>query len=471
MARNKLTAGRVRDFLCNADAGQSFLWDTEAPGLAVRATNKGAKAFIFQGKLRGQTIRITIGDVRTWDIESNNPERPGAREEARRLQSLIDQGIDPRQDRADRDTAAEARKDAARRLDVTVSEAWDSYIENRKAGWRPRHLQNLENLAKEGGKPRTRGRRPGDPETTKPGPIHPLLGMKLHALDSNAVRRWLEKEVQRGPGQADQAFRALRAFLGWCSEHEEYGAATQVDACLAKSVKEVAPTIGAKEGDVLQREQLRPWFEAVRRIKNPVISAYLQSLLLTGARREELAGLTWEGVDFQWKSLTIHDKVEGERIIPLTPYVSHLLRALKTRNETQPPMPKKLRQKGVVTKQEWKPSPWVFPSPTSASGRLQEPRLQHNNALEYAGLPHVSLHGLRRSFGTLAEWTETPVGVVAQIMGHKPSALAEKHYRRRPLDLLRAWHVKIEEWILEEAGIEQPKDEQAGLRLVSGGMA
>jgi integrase len=83
-----------------------------------------------------------------------------------------------------------------------------------------------------------------------------------------------------------------------------------------------------------------------------------------------------------------------------------------------------------------------------------------------AGLPHLSLHGLRRSFGTLAEWTETPVGVVAQIMGHKPSAIAEKHYRRRPLDLLRKWHEKIEAWILEQAGIEQPKEDQAGLHQV-----
>jgi hypothetical protein len=35
-------------------------------------------------------------------------------------------------------------------------------------------------------------------------------------------------------------------------------------------------------------------------------------------------------------------------------------------------------------------------------------------------------------------------------MGHKPSATVEKHYRRRPLDLLRMWHVKIEGWILEQ---------------------
>jgi integrase len=41
------------------------------------------------------------------------------------------------------------------------------------------------------------------------------------------------------------------------------------------------------------------WFKAVRELSNPVLSAYQQGLLLTGARREELATLTWENVDFQ----------------------------------------------------------------------------------------------------------------------------------------------------------------------------
>ena len=116
----------------------------------------------------------------------------------------------------------------------------------------------------------------------------------------------------------------------------------------------------------------------------------------------------------------------------------------------------------------WQPSPWVFSSPTAADGRLQEPRKAHNRALASAGLPELSIHGLRRSFGTLAEWVECPAGISAQIMGHKPSATAEKHYRRRPLDLLRQWHTKIEGWILEQAGIEQPSEEaQPGLRAVN----
>ncbi len=182
----------------------------------------------------------------------------------------------------------------------------------------------------------------------------------------------------------------------------------------------------------------------MRQIGNPVIAAYLQGLLLTGARREELAGLTWDDVDFQWKAMTIRDKVDGERTIPLTPYVAGLLAALPRRNE------------------------WVFSSPTAASGRLQEPRIQHNKALTAAGLPALSIHGLRRSFGTLAEWVECPAGVSAQIMGHKPSATAEKHYRVRPLDLLRMWHTKIEGWILEQAGIEQPAEDAPRVRIVKG---
>lgn len=125
--------------------------------------------------------------------------------------------------------------------------------------------------------------------------------------------------------------------------------------------------------------------------------------------------------------MTIRDKVEGSRTIPLTPYVAHLLAALPRRNQ------------------------WVFSSPTATSGRIQEPRTAHNKVLDIAALPHLSIHGLRRSFGTLSEWLERPAGVVAQIMGHKPSAIAEKHYIRRPLDLLRMWHTKIEGWILEQA--------------------
>ena len=55
MDRVKLTPARIRDFTCPPDKTQAFLWDTEAPGLALRATpGSEARAFIFQSKLKGE---------------------------------------------------------------------------------------------------------------------------------------------------------------------------------------------------------------------------------------------------------------------------------------------------------------------------------------------------------------------------------------------------------------------------------
>ena len=78
---------------------------------------------------------------------------------------------------------------------------------------------------------------------------------------------------------------------------------------------------GGKAGvkqDALLREQLPVWFTAVQQIGNQTISAYLQILLLTGARPGEVMTLKWQDVNTQWKGLTIRDKVEGERVIPLS---------------------------------------------------------------------------------------------------------------------------------------------------------
>lgn len=451
MARIKLTAGRIRDFA--TDKGQSFLWDSDVPGLAVRATAPGkrnpdgGKAYIFQSTLaNGQEPRITIGDVRAWGIED-------AREEARRLQTLIDQGIDPRQEKQERIEVAAAKVVAKNRANTPAIAAWQAYINARTPNWSARHLADHEASISKGGKPRTRGKRPGEPDVTQPGALRELMALPLNQIDADRVKAWLKDEAVRRPTHAALVFRLLRGFLNWCAYQPDYRGQVCKDACAGRIAKDALPKKNAK-ADSLQREQLPAWFSSVRKIGNPVISVYLQSLLLTGARREELAGVRWADVDFQWNSIVIHDKVEGERIIPLTPYVASLLDALPRRT--------------MEHNDEVVANPWVFSSPTAASGRLQEPRIAHNQALTAAGLPALSIHGLRRSFGSLVEWVECPAGIAAQIMGHKPSATAEKHYRVRPLDLLRSWHVKIEAWILEQAGIEQPnEDAKPRLRAVS----
>lgn len=455
MARVKLTAGRIREFTLQPGQHQSFLWDTEAPWLAIRAT-ASAKVYIFQSRLAGgASLRVKIGDVGAWDIEQ-------ARAEARRMQTLIDKGIDPRNDKAEQVAASVAKREEAKRQDATLGEAWQVYLAARRAHWGERYYRDHVNFARPGGEKKARGK-----GLTTAGPLAPLLPLRLSEITAARVRAWLAEEAATRATQARQAFGALRAFLAWCEDRPEYAGLAAADAATPRTARQELPKKGAKD-DCLQREQLPAWFTAVRQLSNPTIAAYLQCLLLTGARREELGTLRWEDVDFTWESLTIKDKVEGQRIIPLTPHVASLLRDLKARNETPPPAPRRLRHAPPVEPPAWHPSPWVFSSRTAADGRLVEPRIAHNRALAAAGLPDLTLHGLRRSFGTLSEWVELPAGVVAQIMGHKPSATAEKHYRRRPLDLLRQWHKKLEAWILTEAGLPVPEEKaRPALRKVA----
>lgn len=443
MAKVKLTAGRVSDFVCS-DGVQAFLWDTEAPGLAVRATQNGAKAYIHQGKLHGRAVRITIGNVKSWVIDD-------ARIESRALQTSFDKGVDPREQRRALAATAEAGRLEQARRNATFGEAWQAYVEANKSSWGDRHLADHIRLAASGGEKKRRGK--GE---TIEGPLHALFPESLPSLTGERITSWLQKESITRPTSAAQSYRLLRAFIRWADSKAEYKGLIPSDAYRASDVRKAIPKSKAKD-DCLQREQLAGWFDAVRKINNPVISAYLQSLLITGARREELVALRWQDVDFKWKTLTIRDKVDGQRVIPLTPYVASLLLDLKRRN-AMPPTVRQLR-KMTDRGEQFKPSPWVFYSRTAEDGRLAEPRPAHMQALEIAGLPHLTLHGLRRSFGTLCEWVEVPTGISAQIMGHKPTAIAEKHYRRRPIDLLRQWHEKIEAWMLEQAEVSMPAKE------------
>ncbi len=434
MKWDNFTSARIEAFKCADGKQQTIYWDGKTPGLGLRVTAKGAKSYIFETTLHGKTLRITIGDVRTWSISQ-------AQTKATSYKAQTDSGIDPRKVIADQ-LAAEKAADLARaqadeaaaaeatRNAVTLGDVWPEYMADRMAtrtgGWSEHHVRAHRLMMQEGGKPVKRGSK-----LTQPGPLFPLADIRLIDLTTDRIEQWAREEAKRRPSSARLAWRLLKACMNWCGEHKTY--ASMVSSNPTKSAR-TREALGKPKvrNDVLQREMLARWFAAVRQIGNPVISAYLQVLLLIGARREELAALKWDDVNFQWNSIKLSDKVEDFRMVPLTPYVATLLSSLP-------------RVEG---------NPYVFSSTGSASGYIAEPRYAHNQALKVAGLPPVSLHGLRRSFATLSEWVKTPPGIAAQIQGHAPQGVREQNYIRRPLDLLRIWHVEIENWMLEQAGID-----------------
>lgn len=417
-SRVRLTAGRVADFTCLPGKSQAFLWDTDTPSLALRATPTGRKTYVFESRLHGATIRVNIGTAAEWGIEA-------ARAKAQGLKMTVDSGIDPREVERQQQAAKIAEKAAVSAQATTVGEAWTCYLEARRPHWGERHYSEHLLLVKPGGMPSKRA----SGGVTAPGILHQLTTMRLGALTAPIIEAWAARETSTRPAAARLAWRCLKAFLGWCAEQPEY--AVVVSTANPAKTKKARQTLGKArvKQDALLKEQLPAWFSAVQQLPNPVISAYLQVLLLTGARAGEILGLRWEDLNTKWRGLTIRDKVEGTRVIPLTPYAWQLMHMLPRR------------------------SGFVFSSSTAKSGRIVIARNPHHDACKVAGIENLTIHGLRRSFKSLTEWLEIPAGVVAQIMGHKPSATAEKHYTVRPLDLLRVHHERIEAWILEQAGV------------------
>jgi len=297
--RENFTAGRVAAYQSEPGKQQTFFWDAKTPGLGLRVTAAGAKSYIFETRLHGKTLRITIGDVRTLELGK-------AQAKATEYKAQTDQGIDPRQVAAEQRAKVEAVELEQRRQDVTLGEAWAVYIEARRHRWSERHLRDHQNIMQ----PAFSKQAKGKTKAMTAAALASLAGARLSELTPERVAVWLQDETATRPTQAALAYRLLRAFLNWCQDRPEFASLAAPDACSRKVSRDNLPKKQAKT-DCLQREQLKPWFAEVRKIPNPVISAYLQALLLTGARREELAGLQWQDVDFQWQSLTIRDKVDG----------------------------------------------------------------------------------------------------------------------------------------------------------------
>jgi integrase len=417
MARINFTSQRISAYQCEDGKGQSFLWDTVSPCLALRATANGSKAYTFQTNLHSKTLRITIGKPPEWTISL-------ARAKANEWKVLVDQGIDPREVAAAtkaKSTATALEKNSRKLL---AREAWDAYMKAPHPKWGATHRQDHITASQEGGTVPKIGKR-----LTRPAPLASLLALPLHEITAGAVADWFKKESATRATFAKNCLRKFRAFINWCLTQPAYKTSAHADCCTATVVTDNVPRNRTKANDCLQREQLALWFKHVGKISNPVFSAYLQGLLLTGARRTELRLLKWSDINFEWPQMTIRDKVKGVRTIPLTPYFSSLIQSLPRENA------------------------FVFSSPSSKAGCIISANKPHDIAVAKAGLPRLSLHGLRRSFTTLSGWLDIPEGVAAQIQGHAPSGVREESYQRRPLDMLRMHHIRFESWILEQAGI------------------
>ncbi len=438
----KFTLAATKDLKCADGKQQTLYWDTNIRGLGLRISQTGKRSFFFEKRLHGKTIRFPIGNIPFDKVQ----------EIAYDLQHKFALGIDPRQEKEEKSLAhakiKEEKKAQADREKLLVRDAWDDYINYQISlmplkglakgkKWGERHLKDHCNMTQKGGIPHKRGG-----NVTVQGVLYPLLQLKLSEINPTVLKDWLNIERATRPNNARQGFQMFRTFWNWCAKDERYKAIVNRDVVVEDSLLAILPSKNSKkDGDVLRKNNIADWFKAVKKISNKVISAYLQCLLITGARRGELISLKWSDVDFKAKTVLLKDKIKTEgRYIPLNFYMEQLIDSLPRRND------------------------YVFSSLEAREGFITEPRIAHNQAIALAGIPHLSIHGLRRSFASLFIWAEQPDGAGARIQGHAPQSIRDKHYLDIPIELLAKWHDGYVNWLLKEAGITFPVEVGNGFK-------
>lgn len=433
MVKVHFTLERIEAFKCeinpktNQLKHQSFLWDMSAPGLGLCVNRNGIKSFIFRAKLDGKDMRITIGSPDIWSIQA-------AQTEAYLLNKMIESGQDLCRVKANGLEAEQAARDAKKveklatqmqvlNESITFGDVWSEYVKEHSPKWSKNNTKLHKEIMQTGGELKKT-------KQTGAGSLDALASLRLIDLTMERMEACVKIAAISRPSSGRQVMQILYTCLNWCAAHAVYGAIMTINVKKNTKARETLTKAKAKvKRQPLQPEQLAVWFDLVKKIRNPVSGAYLQCLLLTGADHKEMANLRWVDIDVQQNSLKLNDTRGDCRIVPLTPYVAHLLTALPRRNE------------------------WVFSSLNVRKGKLGEPNQAYNEVVALAGLKGMTLQGLRHNFASLCEWIETPVEIVAQIQGLAPQRAREQEYIRRPLVLLRMWHIAIETWMLEQAQI------------------
>lgn len=435
----KLSAGLLERAACPEGEAFVLVRDVDHPGLRLRVTAAGGKHWQFEARIQGRLFTRSLG---AWPAVPIGDAQAAARD----LRTSAAKKIDPREIERQQQAELQAEKDrqqayaeAARAAAVTVGDVWPLYLEQgrpkRKDAWKPRYLADLKAMALPGGEKKKRGQ-----GTTRPGPLFPLMALALADVTEDALTLWFDREAVAGRHQATRALMMFRGFLRWCAARPEYRKLADREAGRAPAIMENLPP-AKRRTDKLLKEQVTGWWTAVEQLNNRTASAYLRALLLTGARREEVAALKWADVDFQWRKLTLADKVDATRTIPLSPYMAHMLATLP------------------------RVGPYVFAS-ASKSGHIVDARDSMEKAVSEAGVGHLTFHGLRRTFTQTGRGV-VPAGIVAQIQGHKSSATAEG-YDIRTLDELRPELERIEAHILTLAGVTFDRKAEPGkLALVA----
>jgi integrase len=333
-------------------------------GLYLVIQPSGAKSWAVRYRHEGRPTKLTLGG---WPALSLAEARKSA---ADALHDLA-RGIDPSGSRK------AAKQLAAERAGNTVAFVCDEFLRRERARLRPNTIDHY--------------------QQTLHRLVYPAIGdHPVDSLKRSEIVRFLDR-VEDGSGtrMADVTLALLRRIFNWhAARSDEFrspivkGMARQNEADLRRS-------------RILDDDELRRLWAATS--DGQAFSNLVRLLLLTTARRSEVAGMRWEEVtDGIWTLPAARSKTKAEIVRPLSEAA-----------------------KGVLARQP-READWVFPG---ASGYFRSYSAAKRILATACGVTNWRLHDLRRTSRSLLSRAGISESVAERCLGHAPPTVVQTYNR------------------------------------------
>jgi integrase len=374
------------------------LFDAQVRGLGVRVGTSGSKSWFVMTRVDGRMTRRTIGHYPQTGLKEARIR--GAEELAKMARG---------------ETEAPVKKQSFR----------ETYAE-----W----------MQRDQGKNRTAS------QVSSAMELHvlPKLGQRrLDSIKKSDVLKIIDGIRDGGAEvQANRVLAFLRRFFNWCLERDYLN--QNPTAGIAKPTKEVA------RDRVLSPDEIARVLSAARKLGYP-FGPFVEMLILTGQRRDEVAGMRWDEVNKAenvWVLPASRSKNGKAHTVHLSEAAVAVLTSVPRLDECELVFPAtRVRRK---TEDGTAPPALPISGFSTAKRRLDE----------VSGVTGWTLHDLRRSFATHS--TErlglSPV-VVDKILNHQSGSvrgIAAVYQRGQYLEERRKAMKAWAEWIEETANAKAP---------------
>jgi integrase len=449
--RDRWTDLAVKNIKPPTDRPQVDHWDPGTPRFGLRVGRKGTKTWIIimRPSKGANLVRRKIGRYPAMSLAD-------AREAADKALKLVDAGVDPAKVKQ-----AQSEKIAEDHRNTFKAVAERFVAMKKKASDKPRTEAERERALLR------------DPVVVKM-----LHDMPVSSITKRQVTAVLDAVAERGPIAANRTFAYLRGFFGWCVERD----AISQSPCLAMK----KPSKEVKRQRTLTASEIAEVWRAFDG-KGGMFGAMFKMLMLTGARRDEIAGLRWDELKgLRWdrregKLVEIAGEapaieLPGQRtknglphVIPLAPQAMTLLQSIP--------------RKEITTGGKTALSPYVFTETgkTHATGYSNAVERVHKlvaKAREAAGIeepmPEWRLHDVRRSvasgmarIGVQPAVIEAALNHVSGLKGGIAGVYVTHDYLEERRAALKQWADHIEEITKPPADEEEAPAEPANVVAIA----